>query len=229
MSSVPTIACVLKSGGDYTGLYVDRLLASLRNHITEPYSSICFSDVGGMDETHLYLEHDLPAWWSKLEMFKIVGTVITMDLDIVPVGDCTALVKMARELLPNQFMTLKGLRQEPWCSSVMMWNGDLRWIEKDFLRYYENATHVTDKRGHHLIIEGEHYHGDQEWIMPQLAKFSMDIIPIQEHFNGIYSYKDNIRNKEFPDDGKIVCFHGPPRPHQIQPKPEWMQREGWTD
>jgi hypothetical protein len=225
---------VLKSGGEYDAEYVRRLYDSVQRHIAWPHQFACLTDSENVILTcpnfqQLPLLHSLPAWWSKIELFRLQGAVLTFDLDLVPVADCTRFASLASELGQHEFATLRGLRQEPWCSSVMAWNGDYSTMLTWFLEDYGSAERREDKKGYHLIINGVFFHGDQEWIMPMLKRQGVYLKPMQDGISGIYSFKDGIRDKPFPEDTRLVCFHGRPRPHTLIPTPAWMQNEGWNN
>lgn len=232
---VVTIACVLKSGGDYTSEYVEHL----RNAVTQTFSCkhdfVCLSDIAirelqttDIHARQMWLRHDLPSWWSKLEFFRLSGPVITFDLDLVPVNDCTELCNIAVNLEYGTIVMLGGLRREPWNSSIMIWNGNYEWMLRRFLSDYDFAKHIVNNRGHHLEINQTFFHGDQEYIVPTLQQRKIQMTKLQDVFIGVYSYKDNIRDKQdLPRDAKIVCFHGKPRPHKLPLMPQWMQQYGW--
>ena len=44
MNNIPTIICVLKSGGPYDPVYVDRLFNSIQRNTTRPFDFVCLTD-----------------------------------------------------------------------------------------------------------------------------------------------------------------------------------------
>ena len=90
---VITVACVLKSGGDFTPEHVYALKNALNEHLPE-HRFYCFTDVDCMPVWMIPLIHDLPGWWSKMELCRpdeIPGTVLYIDLDTVILGDLSPL------------------------------------------------------------------------------------------------------------------------------------------
>jgi hypothetical protein len=107
-------------------------------------------------------------------------------------------------------------------------NGDFSGVLSIFLEQAKRGKYHRDKRGVHLRLNDEEFHGDQEWLVPALESVGVTISAIQDQFAGIYSYKDGVRDlPELPEDARIICFHGRPRPHILNPVPDWMAAEGW--
>jgi hypothetical protein len=229
-----TIACVLKTGGHYDAEYVRRLYVSVQRHVPEDHIFACITNVGkSLISANNYFQFKLsgkePGWWSKMELFGFKGPVLTLDLDLVPVDDLTPICDVIRRLKNKQFMMLRGLRQEPWCSSVMGWNGDVSIIQDIFIHDTENAELVKDERGYHYRIDSKLIHGDQEFTVPVLEHNGFEMIGLQDSVSGIYSFKDQIRSKPFPENTRLVVFHGRPRVRNIISKPSWMTKEGWNN
>ena len=63
--------------------------------------------------------------------------------------------------------------------------------------------------------------GDQEYISNVLAEFGETPDFLQDIVPGIYSYKRNCHHR-LPADARVVCFHGNPRPHELDKK--WVKR-----
>ena len=76
-----TVACVLKSGGDYGAEYVRRLKEGVDRNL-DGHRFVCLSDVAVPCE-RIPLKHDFPGWWAKLELFYLDGPVLFFDLDLV--------------------------------------------------------------------------------------------------------------------------------------------------
>lgn len=92
-----TIACVLKSGGDFDAEYVERLRDGVSKNLGKPHRFVCFSDVS-VPCDRIPLKHDLPGWWSKMELFRHdigLEDVFYLDLDTVIIGDLNPLVEMS--------------------------------------------------------------------------------------------------------------------------------------
>jgi hypothetical protein len=65
--------------------------------------------------------------------------------------------------------------------------------------------------------------GDQEYISNALAANHKSPNFFQDTFKGIYSYKRECRHS-VPVDARIICFHGRPRPSQVNAS--WI-KENW--
>lgn len=210
-----TIATVFKTGGDYTLADVIRLGKQARKHLPG-CRFVCLSDaeftVEGIDVTPLV--HDYPGWWSKMELFSLPGPVIAMDLDTAIVGDLTPLAEFVPTLNLNQLAMLTDFYfPEKPASGLMAWSGDIGLIAEKFTARLA-GRHGFQRHADHFRLNcgGKSYRGDQD-IIPELAP---SIIRIQDHVPGIYSYKVHLRGTNgLPDDARIVCFHGHPRPREL--------------
>jgi hypothetical protein len=58
------VACVLRSGGEYTAAHVERLRAGVARHLPG-VGFVCLSDVP-VDCERVELEHGWPGWWAIL-------------------------------------------------------------------------------------------------------------------------------------------------------------------
>lgn len=181
-----TVACVLKSGGCYTPEYVERLKAGVDAHLTG-HRFVCLSDVDVPCE-RIQLTEDLPGWWSKLELFRLTGPTLYLDLDTVITGDLSEIAAY-----PHRFTMLSDfLKPERPASGVMAWSGDWSCL----LDEYEPGRSYPG-------------HGDQGyigWKLGQVERFQ-DLFPGQVVSRKVVS----TRNA----NERIVCFHGLPRPADV--------------
>lgn len=196
-----TIACVLKSGGDFTLKYVYALQRQLGRRI------VCLTDVNATSDDRVLfvaLENNLPGWWSKLELFKLRGSpVLYFDLDTLIVGDIDDLVQFdpQDELYMIQDLSYRKLRPN---SGVMMFRPCDR-LQTSLLDQYNNKERVryTDEAK-----------GDGDFIAD---RYGNDISFLQDEFPGwIKSYKFSDCKEKGAGDARIICFHGKPRPHMAQ-------------
>lgn len=197
-----TVACV--NAGNYEGRgvdYVNRLLRAVKRNSTVPFSFVCFTDEEDTAYSKRIILKPIPmqlkGWWNKMYMFKagvLEGRVVYLDLDTVITGNIDALLK-----LETPFAMLRDvMRPHLKASGVMAWLANGRYGLWDA---YEDAG-----RPHHWK------EGDGGFIADHLA-YEPDLL--QNHVDGIYSYKKNCRAQGLPDDATIVCFHGQPRPHMV--------------
>jgi alpha-N-acetylglucosamine transferase len=116
------VACVLKSGGDYTPEYVDRLKESLVGH-----TLVCFSDMD-VSCDKIVLQKGWPGWWSKLEIFQLTGKVFYIDLDTIILRDISDIIEY-----PHKFTMLDDFyRPGNPASGIMAWEGDYSYLYKEY-------------------------------------------------------------------------------------------------
>lgn len=180
-----TVACVLKSGGDYDSEYVERLRDGVDRHLSG-HQFVCLSDVD-VPCSRIPLKHDLPGWWSKLELFYLDGPVLFFDLDTVICGDLTEVASYPHAFTAvSDFYYPRALQ-----SCVMAWSDGSQW--RDILDAYLKDPQGAG-RSHQKYLE--------RWIRPQ---FFQDLFP-----GKFVSYKvDRERSK-----ASVVCYHGRPRPRE---------------
>lgn len=222
-----TIAMVYKTGGDYTPLDVARLARGVRRNLTVPYQIVCMTDnataISKIDNVDgiMTLNHDLPGWWSKMELFKLHGPVLYLDLDTVIVGNIDALALSIPQMSPGEdLLMLRGFYKQDQCSGIMGWNGNQQWIFNKFVKHQSEFVQRTtmNMRWNNVM-----YRGDQEWLQSVIT-MRLKITMAQDIQPGIISYKVDVRERyiDLPDDTSIVCFHGKPRPSEVRPIPNWM-------
>lgn len=226
-----TVACVFKSAGDYDAGYVERLATAVHRTLSLPHRFVCLSDVPhkiGMDlKSHvdqmILLRHDWPSWWAKMEMFNLPGPVLYLDLDTVLIDSINELadwVTRSKDCL----LMLRDFYTNKRSTGILGWNGDLRWITDSFIEQVASgATWRQQSHAVHLITKRGRFRGDQDWLRSFLPDHpELSVALAQDVMPGIYSYKVHVReHNAVPNDARIICFHGRPRPHQIQTAP-WM-------
>lgn len=118
-----TLVTVLRSGGRYDALWVERLARGVRRFAPAFGRILCLTDldlrVAGVET--LPLRHDWPGWWSKMEAFRAglaTGTVVLLDLDTVLAGDASALATPGLAAMEDHFH--KGRVS----SAILRWQGD---------------------------------------------------------------------------------------------------------
>lgn len=203
-SSKLKIICVMKSGGDYDSDDVQNLANHVKKAFKCDYDFICYSDTSSIATEPL--QHDLPGWWSKLEIFRETGPCIYFDLDVYMPGDLTPLadwvlsgekkIAMLEEWKPSWRSFTKN-------STIVAWNGD-----------YSNV--LSEFNG---ISDRNMFRGDQEYITAKLESMGHNITHVQNIISGCYSYKRHCKDG-FPEDSRFIGFHGKPRPRQLG-SPYW--------
>lgn len=192
-----TFVCVLRSGGDYDERYVAAMYKGLSECCSYPFRFTCLTDIGNHAKI-TPLKNKFPGWWSKIEAFRVKGPVIYLDLDTVLVGTIDLLVEhvLCWQEHSTFWMLEAFAKKETYASGIMAWTGDWSFIYDRFCQDSE------------WTMQG--YSWDQRWIRDQVA----EIKPINRDLYGIVSYKHHCLSS-IPEEAKIICFHGKPRPHEV--------------
>jgi hypothetical protein len=151
----------------------------------------------------------LPGWWSKLEIFDLTETpVLYFDLDTIVLKPFK-LPKINRNEI-YMLQPFKAIRGK-WLSGCMYFKGNLAFLLDDFLK--EKAHYQAKYK----------QEGDQKYIADKLKERGITPKPFND-FAKVQSYKWQALSG--PDnDTNIVCFHGKPRPHEVEKG--WIT-EIWT-
>ena len=190
-----TILTVLRSGGEYTPAHVERLYRQCRG-----FPFLCLSDVP-VAAPHYPMEHRWQGWFAKLEVFRLRGPMLYMDLDTAVTGDLTPLLAAVEQ---HDFIALRNPMPTPslFGSGVMGWRGDLRHI---YERFRQDPDHHT-----HRCTTARTW-GDQGFIAEDCPApvFWQDLFP-----DAVLSWKVDCP-QGVPPSARIVYFHGPPRPWEV--------------
>lgn len=205
-----SVACVYKSGGDYTVDYVKRLRTGVRRHWPERLRFFCLTDrmneVAGANIAALPLEHDLPGRWSKMELFRPevrerLGDTLFLDLDTLVVG---ALDGIANRM--GAFIVLRDFtRPRDWDASLMHIPGGFgASIWRDF---------IADAPRHMASLPGE-----RDFLMRRVDEAAcwQDVLPGQA-----VNYRAHECETAPPPGARIVSFNSAPKPHQLS---GWVSR-----
>lgn len=201
---IPTIACVLKSGGDFTPKDVKRLKSQIFKYVTPPFKFICLTDVPELFDfpcNTRRLRGGYKGWWSKVEVFALQDFTIYFDLDTIVLQNLDGFVNRIYKEIPFVSMLQAFKAGETHASGIMAWQGNYSFILNEF----NPEIH-------------ESYSWDQRYIVAKLEEHNRVINTIDRKENNIISYKrDVIVNRAKLNDAAIVCFHGEPRPSQVEP------------
>lgn len=207
-----TILSVLKSGGVYDASWVDKLKRGVGRNLPVPHRFACLSDVE-VDCERIPLKHDWPGWWSKIECFRpgvIEGPTLYLDLDTIITGSLEPFID-----LPYEFAMLENFNDKSFVGSGVMW-----FKEKAPLGIYERFCQDPQRiMDHYRNVKNGSYMGDQAFLFDTLER-KVDTLSSP----ALRSYKKHCRNG-LPKDTSIVCFHGRPRPTEINPT--WLEKN-WT-
>lgn len=200
------VACVLRSGGDYDTLDVERLANGVWANLHEPYRFLCFTDlppqVLPIGVIPVPLLCDWPGWWAKLNLYgpSFEGDLFYLDLDSIIVGDLKDLATFGRLGIMRDVYRPDGLQSSvmfiPQGAKAEIWDA----FTADPDRHMAECSH-GGKWGDQGFLEG--------FWLDKAARF-------QDHLPGqIASYKADVRQSGVHPDNRLIVFHGKPRPRDI--------------
>lgn len=234
-----TVACVYRSGGEYCPDDVVRLARGVHSHLTIPFRMVCLTDRSDEVSRHSAWYSDMTCqihrllanwrgWWSKMEVFGLAGPVLYLDLDTVIVGSLDELAY--RVLESDKLLMLRGFYRGDRCSGIMGWGAGVstQWILDSFIADLRNPpAYVQTETALRMTMKTRTCRGDQEWLDHLLNTTLTPTVFVQDVASGIYSYKVNVKGVGLPNDARVVCFHGKPRPSEVDEP--WMQRHRETE
>lgn len=187
-----TIACV-KWGEKYGPEYVHILRDMVRRNLAQPHRFVCLTDndEGLGDIDTSPLPEGLEGWWNKIELFRPGRFMGRVAFFDLDVAITGDLTELVER---------KGIIEDwhlpTYNSSVMVWDAGEH--EEAFTKF---SPEVTGRM-----------HGDQDWLT---MIGGWDTFPA----SWCVSYRSHA--VEWPPLGaRVVCFHGEPKPHQIE--------QGWV-
>lgn len=207
-----TVVCVYKTGGDFTPEYVDKLY-----EIMWGYNFVCLTD---SEEVPSYipqkqLQNGWVGWWSKMEIFNnnlVSGDILFFDLDTM--FKKNNIDEMYNKCNGHRDMIMLSdfYRPDIVASGVM-------YIPEEYKQVFYNEFNI---RPLETIKESK---GDGDYIASVIEKHKLAIQRWDKILpDYIVSYKGNVI-KSYPkhikplsadvDKSNVICFHGKPRPHEI--------------
>lgn len=209
-----TVACVLRSGGDFSPEWVYALKRGLNEHLPE-HRFICLTDVPAIPNTWARpLRYDWRGWWAKMmlfdpKVFKSGDPVFYMDLDTLIEDDPSDIASY-----PGELGMIKAWRRNIYQSGVMVFRpGEMTraiweaWIE-------DPAHNMRRARG------------DGEWLNRFLRERGTEPDDLRALYPGqIVSYKIHSRDVA-PEGARLVLGHG--RPRFSSPRAGWAH-ERWLE
>ncbi len=195
-----TVACVLKTGGEYKPEHVYALRDGVRKHLSTPHRFVCLSDIALKCET-IPLRHNWPRWWPKIELFSggLTGPVFYADLDTVITGPLDDIVT------GHKFTVLQNFHSPARIGSgLMAWDCDLTEIYRLFL-----CNPVA------FMAE---YQTSEKWGDQGFIRFNSPVEPERwqvKHPGRVVSYR-LIEKTGVPKGASVVCYGGPRRPWNTQ-------------
>ena len=221
-----TVACVLRTGGDFDVSWVEALERACFERIREPHKFICLTDFqeARVSASATWIDwkplwNYWPGWWSKIELFRPGlfekgEPVLYFDLDTIIVRDVGHLFGTidCDLVLLRDFYRL----QTGWGTGIMGWTaGDLADIYSTFRN--RAPEFISKFRSDQDYIRW-HITGSKAEFPAIGVRFWQDEFPT--HF---VSYKIHCQERGvFPPTAHVICFHGRPRPNEIFG--DWVQQ-----
>lgn len=179
--------CVLRSGGEYTPWHVKRL----QEQLGRPLECLTDISLGGIPQvTEVPLLNGWKGWWSKIELFRLEGPRVYVDLDVSIVGD-------PDKLITDEFtMWADPLFPGFYNSSVMSWK------ETPVHVYAKFLADPDVQRRYRRFPKG----GDQGFIQDHVSNikaYDDDLIR---------SYRAHVQKGLINDGAVVIAYHGKPKP-----------------
>ncbi|RWI47927.1 MAG: hypothetical protein EOR16_33980 [Mesorhizobium sp.] len=193
-----TVACVLRSGGEFEPRHVVRLFSQVTEHL--PGATFrCFSDVDVQGLEVIPLRHGWPGWWAKMELFRpeLAHDWLYFDLDTSIVGSLADMAAVEGPVIIRdwgQWRFGSGIMAIPQAIKAAVWEAFTA-APADHMRRFADG-------------------GDQEFLESCVGvdwRLWQDICPGQ-----VCSYKVDVqRLGRVPAGVRAVAFHGKPRPWDV--------------
>jgi hypothetical protein len=205
-----TVACVLRSGGAYSPIWVQRLAAGVRRNSPPCTRFVCLSDVNVPGVETIPLQYDWPRWWPKIEAFRLPGRVMLLDLDKVVVGPLDDMLSWTGERAILRDFHRAGMIG----SAVVLWEADgMRSVWDAFIRDPWKEINTERPLGRMDYFIRDHI-GPHEFVQ--------DLFPGQ-----VVSYKIHIGRRPVvkpPRNARIVCFYARPKLDSLE-STHWLRKE----
>jgi len=226
---VITVACVYRTGGDFRADYVRRLASAVRRNLEIEHTFVCITDVpeGELDGVKRIIrpEYSWPGWWTKMELFRLPGPLLYLDLDTIIVANIDRLALTLTGRDPKALVMLDDFYTHKPSSGIMAWSVNQSGIYAAFCRLAKghDLRWIPGRHGIGLRAHGTTFRGDQDWLRALVVSDQIPIERTQDLSHGVCSYKVHVqRTGRVPENAKLVCFHGYPRPHEVSPPPAWI-------
>lgn len=201
------IVTVLRTSDSYKKDYVYLIHDQCKKYAKD-IEFICISDDQSVPG-YLKMEHDWPKWWPKIEIFKIEGPVLYLDLDTIVVNDIREMIESVKSY---DFVAIRDFYKDRKMertlgSGVMFWKGNMRYLYDEFLK---------DPNRHMQECTTNRWWGDQGFIeryIKEKVVYWQDVTP-----NKLVSWKVHCANGKIPQSAAIVAFHGKPKPWEVKIK-----------
>ena len=222
----PVNVISIKWGDKYHADYVNRLFRGVARNITRPVRMVCFTeDAKGIDdsiEVHPLPNFDAPErqlWsnWRKLSLFRddlpISGPALFLDLDILITGPLDDFFDYGEPdevpIIHNWIEPHKTwFRPRPAIGNSSVFRIQANQMSHVYAQYLEEMEWAT-----------KNFHPPQTYlthcIRPQMIYWPDQwVVSFKRHLHRTFPLNWVFEAKEPGPQGRIVAFHGKPRPEQ---------------
>jgi hypothetical protein len=212
------VACVLRTGGDYTPEYVHRLKRAVERNLTVPHDFVCFSNIDIPGINVIPLEQNWAGWWSKVELFRLCSMFpgkryLCLDLDTVIISNIDTIERFQSE----GFAMLHGIyrNKKEISGGLMLFKGDYSYLYEMFAKSKALQDIWFARKREDFYVATTVLGMDKEvldigaWI--KYASWKRDYAMYR---------RDMVRQQD-----QVICFHGKPRPLDV--KENYILREHW--
>ena len=219
-----TVACVLKSGGMYDFMWVEHLHRGIKKHLRAEHRFVCLTDTPDYVDGAIIIPliHDWPGWWSKMEIYRLDGPVLYLDLDVVITGSLDELIAAdCQPFDPAAF----GISEQLGKTNLLVAPRDFmnkRELNSSVL-FFNDCSHLYDQFAEDPDRHMSRFRGDQNFITDRC----WDALTFPPGL--CVSYRRHCRTKlgvgQLPKGARVVCFHGAPKPPDVDDP--WV-KEYWA-
>lgn len=229
-----TLFTVLRTGGEYTHEHVAAFSRNLRRVDGDAFV-VCLTNEmppDGFGDLVMWgtppAETYWPSWWMKMVIFhpELLGDIVYCDLDTVFVNHLDDIFEVEGDVVLRDFYRGGALDRKPragFGTPTMkdIGSGFMRWTEATRRKIWQEWIAAPE-----FWMEYGGRHGDQKAIQGICEKngiqpkFWQDVLP-----GKIVSFKADVVNtleRTPPRDSAVVCFHGRPRPWQVDKSWDWV-------
>lgn len=206
------VALVCRSGGEYQPIHANWLL----DQIPLQYDGFVMTDFPAeeFDATTIPLAHSLPGWWSKMELFR-------PDLPWVPILyiDLDTVVKKIPDSFfdsPQSLMLRDLYNEHKSASGLMLIRPEDRKIVWDSFMRDPAGIMARYSEGDQAFIREILPHNRFQTLFPEKRIFSY-----KAHFSQEFGKKNYVGGGD-ADQASFICFHGKPRPWDVQE--DWIPK-----
>lgn len=228
------VVFVLKAGADFEMRHACKAADSVHRHLRAPHECVVLTDSRESLDGYrgqlaiVPLETTAPGWWAMIEMFRVPGTVLYLDLDVAITGPLDPLAERIERLSPNEIIMIRSWNKaytgSQWCTGLTAWNGDRTWIYEQFKAlmaigiFGESKCRPDDGllRAGYFRVRHLRYPTDEYWTPQTIEKAGETVLCVKDVLPGyMQSYKYDLNHGTKQPTGSIVMFHGKPRPWEV--------------